>query len=79
MPNCPDKCDNKDGFKCTLCIEESEYIKTLIGKIWYTKNNGLLIKLPQELNENNLPIKLERSVAIILKNSCIEIRNLIPK
>ena len=79
MTNCPEKCENKDTNECIICLDESEYKKTLIGKIWYTKNNGLLIKLPQELNAENLPIKLERSVAIILKNNCIEIRNLIPK
>jgi hypothetical protein len=53
--------------------------KQLIGKIWYTKNNSILIKLPKECNETNLPIKIQRSVGIILKKESIEIRNLVVK
>lgn len=53
--------------------------KQLIGKIWYTKNNSILIKLPKECNEENLPIKIQRSIGIILKKDSIEIRNLVVK
>lgn len=59
-------------------MKEDELI---IANLWFQANGSITIKLPKEITEKELPINLEKRLAVVFKHKekCMEIRNLMAK